>query len=528
VRLTDDSGAYVAPGGGTTDKSAWTQSASTFNPVGGVFNDSATALTAGQQGTVRSTNNRALHVNVRDSAGNEATLTGNSLNVNVTNGAAGGTSMADKAAFTVGTTNGTPAFGLVRTDVPDLVVDATGASLASTLRRGLHVNLRSQVGAELLGQKTMAGSLPVAIASDQGNLPINNVQIGGVNISTGSGVMGTGVQRVAIASDNDPVPIKSTAANAKVDIGLINAVTPLMGSGIMGTGSLRVTIASDNDPVTVKQATAANLLATVTQGPQGTIAASWRVQVTDLTNTMPTMDAVGRKGFVAVTDGTNTAAVKAASTNAAATDPSLVVAISPNNNGSKTSANSIPVVIASDQAAITVAQATAANLKATVIAAGDVAHDSPDSGNPVKVGAKAYTSSITSVANADRVDLIADKQGALIVVPNKPREFIRTQTTTITASTTETTIITAGGAGVFNDIISLTITNSSATATLVTLKDATAGTTRAVYSIAANGGITIPFPTPLAQQAVANSNWTLTCGTSVSSIIASAVYIINT
>lgn len=56
-----------------------------------------------------------------------------------------------------------------------------------------------------------------------------------------------------------------------------------------------------------------------------------------------------------VTDGTNTAAVKAASTAPVATDPALVVAISPNSvnaNGQKTMANSAPVVIASDQSAL--------------------------------------------------------------------------------------------------------------------------------------------------------------------------------
>lgn len=74
---------------------------------------------------------------------------------------------------------------------------------------------------------------------------------------------------------------------------------------------------------------------------------------TDGTNTAPTMDAVGRAGFVKVTDGTNTqptgdaaaraiftqltdgtngpVAVKAASTAAVATDPGLVVTVSPNS-----------------------------------------------------------------------------------------------------------------------------------------------------------------------------------------------------
>ena len=56
------------------------------------------------------------------------------------------------------------------------------------------------------------------------------------------------------------------------------------------------------------------------------------IKVTDGTNFLPTMDVVARKAFVALTDGTNTAAVKAASTAAVATDPALVVALSPNNN----------------------------------------------------------------------------------------------------------------------------------------------------------------------------------------------------
>ena len=55
------------------------------------------------------------------------------------------------------------------------------------------------------------------------------------------------------------------------------------------------------------------------------------VKVTDGTNVLPTMDVAARAAFQKLTDGTNTAAVKAASTAAVATDPALVVAISPNN-----------------------------------------------------------------------------------------------------------------------------------------------------------------------------------------------------
>src|SRR5579884_1781297 len=66
------------------------------------------------------------------------------------------------------------------------------------------------------------------------------------------------------------------------------------------------------------------------QGPQGAQAAPWWMRPTDGTNSMPMMDAAARAGFQKITDGTNTAAVKAASTAAVATDPSLVVQISPN------------------------------------------------------------------------------------------------------------------------------------------------------------------------------------------------------
>jgi hypothetical protein len=70
-------------------------------------------------------------------------------------------------------------------------------------------------------------------------------------------------------------------------------------------------------------------------------------------NTAATPAGTNVIGSVKVTDGTNTAAVKAASTAPIATDPAVVVAISPNSvnaNGQATMANSAPVTIASNQA----------------------------------------------------------------------------------------------------------------------------------------------------------------------------------
>lgn len=74
-----------------------------------------------------------------------------------------------------------------------------------------------------------------------------------------------------------------------------------------------------------------------------------------------------------VTDGTNTASVKAASTAAGATDKALVVAVSPNNSVAVTGTFfqgtqpvSGTVVANAGSGSFTVAQATAANLNATV------------------------------------------------------------------------------------------------------------------------------------------------------------------
>lgn len=144
---------------------------------------------------------------------------------------------------------------------------------------------------------------------------------------------------------------------------------------------------------------------------------------------------------------------------------------------------------------------------------GDVAHDSADSGNPVKIGAKARTANPTAVANGDRVDLFSDDVGKLVVLPNAPRDLV-TQQTTDTTTTSETTILTAGGAGVFLDLTQLVITNASATATVVTLKDSTTGTTRGKYALAANGGIVLNFQTPF-KQGTANNNWTATSSATV-------------
>ena len=59
---------------------------------------------------------------------------------------------------------------------------------------------------------------------------------------------------------------------------------------------------------------------------------------------------------------------------------------------------------------------------------GDVAHDTADSGNPVKVGAKAvaHGTNPTAVAAADRTDLLANRHGQLFIIGGHPNTITRT------------------------------------------------------------------------------------------------------
>lgn len=177
-------------------------------------------------------------------------------------------------------------------------------------------------------------------------------------------------------------------------------------------------------------------------------------------------------------NGTNTAAIKASVTAPLATDPALVVTISPNctnANGSAVSASSAPVVIASDQAAVAI------------------------KGGPAGSSLQAWTT----------------------------RTLKRRQRTVITSSTAETTIVTAV-ASIFLDLYGLVLSNSSASATTVDIRDTTGGSIVASFEIPAGDtrGFMLPLDSGIPQAAV-NTNWTAQCGTSVASLTVTALFANN-
>jgi hypothetical protein len=146
--------------------------------------------------------------------------------------------------------------------------------------------------------------------------------------------------------------------------------------------------------------------------------------------------------------------------------------------------------------------------------------------NAVLKGLRAATTYPTAVTDGQMVAAMGDKAGRQAVVLNAPRDLLGVQTTQIASSTSETTIVTAGATGVFNDITGIQITNATATAVTVTIKDATSGTTRKVYDLAANGGIVVAFSTPLPQAAAAN-NWTATLSVNTVTVNINIDYVKN-
>lgn len=147
----------------------------------------------------------------------------------------------------------------------------------------------------------------------------------------------------------------------------------------------------------------------------------------------------------------------------------------------------------------------------TVLIAGDVTHDTTDTGNPLKIGGQArQTNPSASVADGDRVNAQFDDLGKQVVILAGVRDLTVHQQTTITNSSAETTILSAGASGVFHDVVKLIASNQSGTAVTVTIKDATAGTTRLIFTLPANSvAFESSFEVPVKQNAAAN-NWTAT------------------
>lgn len=137
---------------------------------------------------------------------------------------------------------------------------------------------------------------------------------------------------------------------------------------------------------------------------------------------------------------------------------------------------------------------------------GDVAHDDPDSGNPVKVGGVARTANPSAVADGDRAQFMTDDVGRVVTITSHTRDLVTSQTTDIN-NAAETTVLTAGGAGVYHDIVHITLSSTQANS-FIELRDSTGGSVVWQGRIDNENPTILTFDPPL-PQTTANNNWTI-------------------
>jgi hypothetical protein len=142
---------------------------------------------------------------------------------------------------------------------------------------------------------------------------------------------------------------------------------------------------------------------------------------------------------------------------------------------------------------------------------GTIAHDSADSGAPVKTGARARSTDVTATTADDRVDSVASLVGKHVVLPYAlPGQHISGTTNYTTGSAAD--VIAAQAAGVRIYVTQVTVVNGHASqGTKVSIRDGT--TVKYVgFAAPAGGGFSISFPVALRGSAA--TALTAICGTS--------------
>lgn len=375
------------------------------------------------------------------------------------------------AVFEGSDDSGTTWYGISEADRTDSNVIESGYTSLSNTTRAWQINNPGFDSVRVRSTAVASGTVNVRIS------PSTAPTSAGMSVSIGT------------ALPAGAAVIGALTANQSINNAQINGVTPLMGNGVTGTGSQRVTIASDNTAFAVNATLSAEttkVIGTINISAAQTIATV--TAVTAITNALPAgTNLLGKVGVDQTTPGTTNA-------------------ISLAQIGATTVVNG--------------------GVAGTLAVGGVTANAATKTGNPLRIGTVGHTANPSAVTDGQAVDAMADKLGKIVVV-GSIRDLKANQITTITASTAETTIVTSV-ASTFLDMYGLIITNTSATAVNVAVKDATAGTTR--LNIAVPAGDTRGFMLPeggAIKQAAVTNNWTATVSASVTSVIITCLTVQN-
>jgi len=153
--------------------------------------------------------------------------------------------------------NFTPAADCIGSPSDTTASSDTGTFSLIALTKRFTGYLASLVAKDFATQTTLAAintKIPASPATEGGNLATIVTNTGKIP-ALGQAVMASSAP-VTIASNQSAVPVSGTVtttppANASSNVAQINGVVPLMGSGVNGTGAQRITLATDQAACTV-------------------------------------------------------------------------------------------------------------------------------------------------------------------------------------------------------------------------------------------------------------------------------------
>jgi hypothetical protein len=387
-------------------------------------------------------------------------------------GGAGGTAAADDADFVAGTTQGTPSMGVYESS-PTSVTDGDLGTVGITSTRSLKVDETNSAAilADTAAMDTNLGTIAGAVAAGQMQVDI---------VADGAG-LATSANQTTIIGHLDGVEGSLTDIETNTDFGAV------VGGGTEAT-ALRVTLANDST---------------------GTL----------------TVDTTGTSGLEVVQSSAGDLNVTEANSGTIASDTTSIDGkITACNTGNVTIGAELPagtqnigdVDIASSVALDCSAATITVDLGANndVVCAGDVAHDSADSGNPTKIGGKAVnmdgSAPGTAVAENDRANLITDTYGRLLVETEHPNFWRATENYSTPQTNNE--LVSAPGAGLSLYITDIIVSNGATVGSVKIIED-TGGTPAEILRdmyFAVNGGAVISLRTPIKVAANKNIGFTST------------------
>jgi hypothetical protein len=451
--LTSDSGGGGGSGGtSSVDDSAFAPGTDSVTPAGGFYDDTATdSVDEGDVGALRMSANRNLYTQIRDAAGNERGVSVSAANALKVDGSAV-TQPVSAASLPLPSGAATaakqPALGTAGSASADVITVQGIASMTALKVDGSAVTQPVSIASVPSHAVTNAGTFVVqengaaltslqliddTIATTASAIPSKGVAISGTD-GTNARVLKTdtsGELQVDVLS----MPTTTvTAANLSTNVAQLAGTATDTNSGNKSAGTLRVVLATDQPQLTNK------LLVT----PDANSA----VNVAQMNGTAVTMG----------------------------------------NGAAGTGVQR--VTIANDSTGILAGVTTV-----TTLTGGGIAHDGADSGNPIKVGAKAITSlkTTTLVASADRTDNQSDLDGALLVRSQFPLGDLISERVSDTGGTSSAFSNFGAVASTKNYITGVHVFNTSATAGYIDFRDGTAGSVLFTLGLPAGGGAVLPI-----------------------------------